>query len=43
MANYTSTHTGTEVDSAVTKVTSSGVTQSDLSKLNSVTASNLQS
>ena len=38
MANYTSTHTGAIVDSSVTKVSSSGVTESDLSKLNNVTA-----
>tara|TARA_R100001510_G_scaffold45721_1_gene42476 strand:+ start:8615 stop:8854 length:240 start_codon:yes stop_codon:yes gene_type:complete len=38
MANFTSTHTGTEIDDNVTKVKDSGVTQSDLSKLNSLTA-----
>ena len=38
MANYTSTHTGTQIDNSVTKVKDSGVTQNDLSKLNSVTA-----
>ena len=39
MANFTSTHTGTEIDDNVTKVKDSGVTQSDLTKLNSLTAS----
>jgi len=39
MANYTSTHTGTEIDNNITKVKDSGVTQSDLAKLNGVTAS----
>lgn len=38
MANYTSAHTGTEIDSSITKVKDSGVTENDLSKLNSVTA-----
>ena len=38
MANYTSAHTGTQIDNSVTKVKDSGVTQNDLSKLNSVTA-----
>lgn len=38
MANYTSSHTGTEIDSNITKVKDSGVTENDLSKLNSVTA-----
>ena len=38
MANYTSAHTGNEVDNAVTKVKDSSVTESDLSKLHSVTA-----
>ena len=38
MANYTSAHTGTEIDSNITKVKDSGVTENDLSKLNSVTA-----
>ena len=38
MANYTSAHTGTQIDNSVTKVKDSGVTQTDLSKLNSVTA-----
>jgi hypothetical protein len=38
MANYTSTHTGTQIDNSVTKVKDSGVTQNDLAKLNSVTA-----
>jgi hypothetical protein len=38
MANYTSAHTGTEIDNGITKVKDSGVTQSDLSKLNSLTA-----
>ena len=31
-------HTGTQIDNSVTKVKDSGVTQNDLSKLNSVTA-----
>ncbi len=38
MANYTSTHTGTQIDNSITKVKDSGVTQNDLAKLNSVTA-----
>jgi hypothetical protein len=38
MANYTSAHTGNQVDNAVTKVKDSSVTQSDLSKLHSLTA-----
>ena len=38
MANFRSTHTGAAVDSSVTKVDSSGVTQADLTKLNNVTA-----
>jgi len=38
MANYTSAHTGTEIDSNITKVKDSGVTENDLLKLNSVTA-----
>jgi hypothetical protein len=38
MANYTSAHTGNQVDNAVTKVKDSNVTQSDLSKLHSLTA-----
>ena len=38
-ANTLTTHTGTVIDSSITKVNGSGVTQSDLSKLNSVTAS----
>lgn len=38
MANYTSAHTGTEIDSNITKVKDSGVTENDLSKLNSITA-----
>lgn len=38
MANYTSAHTGTEIDSNITKLKDSGVTENDLSKLNSVTA-----
>ena len=39
MANYISSHSGSTIDSSVTKVNSSGVTQSDLEKLNDVTAS----
>ncbi len=39
MANYTSTHTGATIDASVTIVSSSGVTQSDLTKLNAVTSS----
>lgn len=39
MANYISSHNGGTIDSAVTKVDSSGVSQSDLTKLNGVTAS----
>ncbi len=38
MANYISSHTGAVIDSAVTKVENSGVTQLDLTKLNAVTA-----
>lgn len=38
MANYISSHTGATIDSAITKVDSSGVTQSDLTKLNAVTS-----
>jgi len=38
MANYTSAHSGTEIDTNLSKVKDSGVTQSDLSKLKSVTA-----
>ena len=38
MANYTSTHTVTQIDNSITKVKDSGVTQNDLAKLNSVTA-----
>ncbi len=39
MANYTSTHTGATIDASVTIVSSSGVTQSDLIKLNAITSS----
>ena len=39
MANYTSTHTGATIDASVTIVSGSGVTQSDLTKLNAVTSS----
>tara|TARA_R100000329_G_scaffold139630_1_gene121605 strand:- start:375 stop:653 length:279 start_codon:yes stop_codon:yes gene_type:complete len=38
MANYISSHSGSTIDSSVTKVNSSGVTQNDLTKLNAVTA-----
>jgi hypothetical protein len=39
MANYTSTHTGATIDASVTIISGSGVTQSDLVKLNAVTSS----
>ena len=39
MANYTSTHTGAVIDASVTIISGSGVTQSDLTKLNAVTSS----
>ena len=39
MANYTSTHTGATIDASVTIISGSGVTQSDLTKLNAVTSS----
>ena len=39
MANYTSSHTGATIDNSITKVDSSGVTQADLTKLNTVSAS----
>jgi hypothetical protein len=42
MANYTSTHTGATIDASVTIVSSSGVTQSDLTKLNAVTSSAIE-
>ena len=38
MANYTSTHTGATIDASVTIISGSGVTQSDLIKLNAVTS-----
>ena len=42
MANYTSTHTGATIDASVTIVSSSGVTQSDLTKLNAVTSTAIE-
>ena len=42
MANYTSTHTGATIDASVTIVSGSGVTQSDLTKLNAVTSSAIE-
>ncbi len=39
MANFTSVHTGATIDASVTIISSSGVTQSDLTKLNAVTSS----
>ena len=38
MANFTSTHTGATIDASVTIISGSGVTQSDLIKLNAVTS-----
>ena len=42
MANYTSTHTGATIDASVTIISGSGVTQSDLIKLNAVTSSAIE-
>ncbi len=39
MANFTSVHTGATIDASVTIISGSGVTQSDLTKLNAVTSS----
>jgi len=39
MANFTSVHTGATIDASVTIISSSGITQSDLTKLNAVTSS----
>ena len=41
MSNYNSSHTGSEIDGAVTKVNASGVTQTELSYLDGL-ASNIQ-
>ena len=38
MGNYTSSHTGAVIDSSVSKVNASGVTQADFTKLNELTA-----
>jgi hypothetical protein len=38
MGNYISSHNGGTIDSAITKVDSSGVSQADLAKLKAVTA-----
>src|SRR5210317_1155932 len=39
MANFTSVHTGATIDASVTIISGSGVTQSDITKLNAVTSS----